>query len=604
MFSTSPASAQIRVVNYNIADLNGDFSALTDVLAEMAYDGSRGFEVPVSVFVFQEVRESDFNTIANMMINISPPSVLYWPATFTNAGEQNFGGAQACFYNNALLDEIPSEHADIYTGAGRNADRWKFQLKNYTSLDASFYIYSAHLKADTGPANEQERVDGVTALRNNANTLPSGSHIIFAGDLNIYTNAEPAYTLLLSGGAAQMFDQLGSGAWGGSGNALKHTQSPRLPSLNGLVGGGMDDRFDFQLSNDDFLDNEGIARIIGDYRTFGNDGNHYNQSINDGNNTYFPGDVARSNLLADALYAASDHLPVIADYQIPARMNTFLQSDFGRVIQNAQAFVEVRITNTASVVAVEGADELDYSVVGTGAVMGVANGVEPALGGYYSAFFQIDTSVVGNLSGGITATTTSEGAQNNFPTRATSGVVVRHANASFSSASDLDSTTVNESYDADTGVKMIDVPIYNFGFDVNQSLLDVDAASAVSSPFAFTGGLATGIGSTPATLQFTFNTAGLANDTYETTVNITTSDENIPGETSSMIALTLSVTIGTPVDCPADLANNDNMVDVSDLFLLLANWSTNGPGADLAPPTNAVDVSDLFTLLAAWGTCP
>lgn len=59
--------------------------------------------------------------------------------------------------------------------------------------------------------------------------------------------------------------------------------------------------------------------------------------------------------------------------------------------------------------------------------------------------------------------------------------------------------------------------------------------------------------------------------------------------------------------CPADLtgAGNmpDGMVDVSDLFRLLANWNTNGPGADLAAPTNIVDVSDLFVLLAAWGDC-
>lgn len=59
--------------------------------------------------------------------------------------------------------------------------------------------------------------------------------------------------------------------------------------------------------------------------------------------------------------------------------------------------------------------------------------------------------------------------------------------------------------------------------------------------------------------------------------------------------------------CPADLTgpggSPDGIVNVTDLFALLANWNTSGPGADLAAPTNVVDVSDLFVLLADWGTC-
>lgn len=61
--------------------------------------------------------------------------------------------------------------------------------------------------------------------------------------------------------------------------------------------------------------------------------------------------------------------------------------------------------------------------------------------------------------------------------------------------------------------------------------------------------------------------------------------------------------------CPADIASSggaggDQVVNVSDLFLLLSHWNTSGAGAALAPPTNVVDVSDLFALLSAWGDCP
>lgn len=60
--------------------------------------------------------------------------------------------------------------------------------------------------------------------------------------------------------------------------------------------------------------------------------------------------------------------------------------------------------------------------------------------------------------------------------------------------------------------------------------------------------------------------------------------------------------------CATDLTNSsagppDGVIDVFDLFLLLSNWNTNGPGAGIAPPTNIVDVFDLFALLGDWGPC-
>ena len=47
------------------------------------------------------------------------------------------------------------------------------------------------------------------------------------------------------------------------------------------------------------------------YIAFGNDGQHFNQAINSGTNS------AVSQAMADALHAASDHLPVFASFQFP-----------------------------------------------------------------------------------------------------------------------------------------------------------------------------------------------------------------------------------------------------------------------------------------------
>ena len=67
----------------------------------------------------------------------------------------------------------------------------------------------------------------------------------------------------------------------------------------------MDDRFDFIFVSEDILSgNDGVMYVENTYVAEGQDGNHYNQSINNGTNTAVSADIA------NALYYMSDHLPV------------------------------------------------------------------------------------------------------------------------------------------------------------------------------------------------------------------------------------------------------------------------------------------------------
>lgn len=61
------------------------------------------------------------------------------------------------------------------------------------------------------------------------------------------------------------------------------------------------------------------------------------------------------------------------------------------------------------------------------------------------------------------------------------------------------------------------------------------------------------------------------------------------------------VVMGLPVDCPADF-NGDNVVNASDLAVILAAWGQSGV-ADL-DNSGTVDPGDLAIVLAAWGPCP
>ncbi|UCD74150.1 MAG: hypothetical protein JSV91_10205 [Phycisphaerales bacterium] len=599
----SPGHAQLRVVNYNTAQFQGDLTAFQDVLDALTDDDKPGFASPVAVFVFQEVLADDVDLLLQMARTSSPPEVFYVVGTFTSYYEDNYGGAQAMIYDFNRLDEIEAEHEDIYTQAGRYTDRWKLRLLGYDSPDASFYIYSSHLKAGDDPDEEDQRLDGVQSIRSNADALPAGSHIIYAGDMNFYHNQEPGYQWFFSTGDGQAFDPLGTGSWAGAPYAIKHSQSPRLTSSGGLVGGGLDDRFDFQLPTSQFNDDDGLSIIAANYRSLGNDGQHYNNSINYGNNYYYPWDVPRSNDLADDLHEASDHVPLVVDYQVPAVMLAGMAGDFGRVIRDADFEMTFILLNDADVVVPEGADVLDYQAEGSGCLLGTSSGSVEALEGIVEDTLPVDTSQVGPVSGTLTVSSDNEAVQNPEYVLNTSGTIVRPANASFDGQSDMDSLTVEQTYDPDSGVHFIEVNVHNYGYDDLQALLDVDDVSPAESPFGFVGGLAAGIGDEPATLTFSFDTTGLNEGEYPADITIYTSDEDLPGETVSTLDLTFLITIGAGSECPADV-NADEQVNIDDLFAVLAAWGICDDCPEDVNDDGKVNIDDVFEILGAWGPCP
>ncbi|MCH2132185.1 MAG: choice-of-anchor B family protein [Phycisphaerales bacterium] len=55
-------------------------------------------------------------------------------------------------------------------------------------------------------------------------------------------------------------------------------------------------------------------------------------------------------------------------------------------------------------------------------------------------------------------------------------------------------------------------------------------------------------------------------------------------------------------DCPADCANGDGVVDVTDVLALLAQFGNPG-GCDI-DNSGVVDVNDMLDVIASWGLCP
>ena len=589
------ASAQIRVVSYNSAQFNGDANAMAEVLQAANDDETHGFAAPVSIFLFQEVDEALLSTLQSVV------GSYYSMATFTDQNDSSWGGAQAMFYLATHFTENAGLHIDISTGAGRHADRWVLNISGYTNK--RLYLYSMHLKASTGATNQEKRRAGAESIRNDIMTLPAGSHTIVAGDMNFYSSSEPAYIWFTDPGDGQIIDPLGIGdSWSGASNTLKHTQSPLLSQNGGLIGGGLDDRFDFQFVSPSLLDGGGFDLINGTYRSLGNDGNHYNDAIDSGNNTYFPNDTARGNALASALIIASDHLPLIADYQVPALLAWEWNPAENRVLVGASSTVDFIIRNDAPVTHSLAADILDVDLLAQGAITGTQTVSIPALSPPEVVALPVDTSVAGLWSGTVTLTSTSPEAQTTPEVIDLNGEVIEHANASFAFAEDIDWYTYDIVFEANTGVQSFNVWLFNFGFDGSQSLLEIDDVTIPDPPIMFGGLSTTTVGSIPVLMEFSIDTDVVSPNIYTSFLPITVSDENLVGEQSDISMLTVRIEITPPIPVCIEDLDGDGQVAVSDILVLIADWGGTDPAHDL-DGNGTVGVSDLLLLIAAWGSC-
>lgn len=200
---------------------------------------------------------------------------------------------------------IPTELRDIVG--------YELQMAYPADTSFTFWIFGAHLKASSGTDNQNRREEEVTALKDSISDFPEGTHYMVVGDFNLYTYLEPAYQTFLNEFTIPLYDPLDAPVnWHNSGSySWLHTQSTRTGQLSdGGSSGGMDDRFDFILLSTSFQDSTGLRYITNSYKAYGNDGNHFNASINSGTN----GVVSSS--VANALYYSSDHLPVTANMAV------------------------------------------------------------------------------------------------------------------------------------------------------------------------------------------------------------------------------------------------------------------------------------------------
>lgn len=243
------------------------------------------------------------------MENTSATGAGWFLTNVMNSGQGHFSQGtyingydsdNALYYNDSLFQFI--SNVPIQTAL---RDISHYTLKFIATGD-TIHIFAVHLKASQG--FEINRRDEVLLLRNVTNSFPDGTNFLVAGDFNFYSSYEPGYTSLLYNNGTNegyFIDPIHiTGTWNFSGYARYHTQSTRLNSVGGGSTGGMNDRFDMILYSKGVELPNGVYYEPGTFNNIGNDGNHFDRSVNYGTNSAVPSTVAT------ALYNCSDHLPV------------------------------------------------------------------------------------------------------------------------------------------------------------------------------------------------------------------------------------------------------------------------------------------------------
>jgi len=541
--AATPAFA-LRVVTWNllqydqftIANRQQDFRT---VLAALSPD----------VMIAQEINTSaGKDSMLNNVLNVIEPG--QWAAQWMALGTE--GGA--VFYKPSKV--AITNFTSYATGGPRPVLIFLVKPVGYAHNPAWFRMYSVHFKAGSQQSDIDRRLSEATALRdylNTTNTLGTGPNFLVGGDTNIYGADQGAYIVLTESQAdddGRCWDPLNMpGPWHAVYSYTSYfTQSPcnsGCPSTPSFSGGGLDDRFDLFLTYQAVQDGVGLDLVPGSYAAYGNDGLHFNTDVNGGG---FNNAVGLE--VANALHGASDHLPVVVDLQLPAKVGGDSQVDFGDVIVGAAGVTApLSVANAATVPA----DRLRYTLsapAGFTAPAGldsVAAGAAPNV-----HLLGLDTGSSGLRSGTLTVACNDVDTANKAVLL--SARVLAHAVASLDSATVLTASSLDFGDHPPASFEDLGVRVHDQGWNPLQAGLAVTAAQVTGGGgrFSVPGFSPVTIGELGHTFPVHFDAWGAPLDsTYEATLTFTTSDEALPGAVagaSLSVQLTARVSGGAGVE--------------------------------------------------------
>lgn len=245
-----------------------------------------------------------------MRHNLNIYGVNYWQS------DKIINYANEAIINHIFFDSRKlglSKHVALRTHP-RDTDIYELYLKTHSLAygdTVKLVCIVAHPKA--GEDGAGSRYAQMQTVMNYVSQNYDTENVLIMGDFNMYGASESAYQVLTrthSNTNALFIDPLanlgGVGEWNNSYQFARfHTQSTRNEDVPCFSSGGLDDRFDFILMADEIkFSYKHLRYVPNSYKAIGNDGYHFNQSVNQGYN------YAVTSELAQALHDCSDHLPV------------------------------------------------------------------------------------------------------------------------------------------------------------------------------------------------------------------------------------------------------------------------------------------------------
>jgi endonuclease/exonuclease/phosphatase family metal-dependent hydrolase len=302
-------SESIKIATWNLLNFPGSTGASREIDFHQVVN-----QLGLDILIVQEITSYDgVIEFKNNVMNYSSPG-KYEATTFYNGPDTD----NEAFYNKATISlisqlQIPTSLRDI--------SEYLFEIKAGPGTGLRFRIYSAHLKAGTAADDKNDRAQEATILRNYLNNLPPNSYFLVCGDFNMESSNESAFGILAGnqsdndGRVKDPINKLGN--WDDNSSfANLHTQSTRAIQFGGGASGGLDDRFDLVLISYALDGANELVYKQGSYLAYGNDGRHLNRAVNDGTNE------AVNSEIANALYEASDHLPVVIEIEATRAIET------------------------------------------------------------------------------------------------------------------------------------------------------------------------------------------------------------------------------------------------------------------------------------------
>lgn len=317
LISTAVLASPIRVVTYNIlADTSGHTTAGPGFMTVMQGIGDEivvGVAQPLDIIALQETT-SNTTTVAPIVTSMNS---LYGAGTYAmspyqatqNGSPTSGNGPNALIYKTTTLQLIASVGIGTPSSSGAPRQPVRYQFRPVGgSASNDFYLYNSHYKSGTGSTNKNRRNAEAQMIRSDAATLPAGVRIIYTGDFNWNDSTEPSYVTLTATGQGQGFDPINRpGIW-----ALNSD----FQGILTMSAGNLRYRDDCQLVTANVMnDSSGLRYISGSYHTFGVDGSTpVYGTVDSPSNTALPGLPNRAAVLT-ALTTASDHIPMVADYE-------------------------------------------------------------------------------------------------------------------------------------------------------------------------------------------------------------------------------------------------------------------------------------------------